>query len=299
MSSATTSTTATSNTQNLANVLGRVGDITLSNVLNGTGQSADVGLLVKSMASAILGIAESNVTGSGTPATDAQNISTFLSNVAAAVAAFCAFLDYDDNGVVQLVTKDANGNVVIGNDILAMEKDFNGVTSAFKNQGNIGTTVLAVLSSITMYLTSPHITTEEANFAAFKTACGNVYTSYAPIKSIDHTQYFQENAADIMSFIITLCVIAIPTIELANQKIAAINAAKANNQVIDPASLTITNAVISQAVTATYGVNLGFILSTITDVVTVFVKLFNASGAGTKIANFFKTKLCCCCVKSS
>ena len=122
-----------------------------------------------------------------------------------------------------------------------------------------------------------------------------MYTSYGPIKSVDHTQYFKENAADIMSFIITLCVISIPVIELANQKIAAINAMKNDGSVVDPSTVQITNQMISQAVRTMYGLNLEFILATIEGVVGVFVKTLVASGAGAKIATWIKSKCCCCC----
>lgn len=282
------------NTQKFTDILGRVGDMTLNNIINATGKGTDAGLLVKSLAGTILGLSDSSIKRNNVIETnDSKNVNIFLNNVARAVAAFCAFLDYDADGEVQLVKRDASGKVIIGDDIAAMEKDFDAISSSFKNQGDVGATILAILSSIAIYFSGTHFTTEKEDFVSFKSACEDVYTSYVPIKSMDHAQFFKENVADIMTFIIALCIISIPTIELVNQKIAAINTAKVEGTMIDPIDITVTNSMVSQAVKTMYGLNMEFILAAITNVVDVFVKTMIVTGTGSKLANFLKRKCCC------
>ena len=286
----------TPNVQNFNIVISRVGDITLSNIINASGKNADAELLVVQMAQTILGLTinTTNVTVKGLTDIDKQNITLFLNSVATAITSFLSFLDYDGNGQVELVSKDTNGNIVVGSDIITMEKDFEAIGSAFKNQGSVGATVLAILSSLTMYFTSQHFTTEEEKFLAFKTACQNVYTQYLPIKSIDHVHFFQDNIKDIMTFIITLCVISIPTIELANQQIASINALKTADKPVDLSTIQITNKMISDGITKMYGTNLSFIMTAIGQVVTVFTVLVAPTGC---LGGLFERIGSCCSKK--
>lgn len=276
------STANTTDVQKLNTTIASIGDITLKNILSATGNSADVGLLVKSIVSTLLDIAKTATTDTSTEtstetstSSDTQSIVGFLDSIVSAVASFMSFLDYDGDGSVSIVKRDADNNVVVGDDIIALEKDLNNVESAFKNQGDLSTTILAVLSSLLIYFTNKNVIAEEKKFNAFHDACKNVVNAYGPVKSAKLAQLFKDEIQDIISFVVTLCIIVIPTVELANQKIAAINKSTSEGKTIDPSTVTITNDMINKSVTSLYGANLTYIVASVKNIVGVFVKTFN------------------------
>jgi hypothetical protein len=260
------------NIPNINAVISNISDITLKNILGETGSGADISILVKSITSSLLGVSVIEPTISST---DSENIKVFLNAIASAATAFMDFLDYDGDGSVNLVKRDADNNIIMGDDIIAIEKDFNNIKSSFKNHGDIGTTLLAILTSLTIYFTNKNNIAEEKKFTKFYSACKEICNVYGPIKSLNTKQLFKDNAQDIVTFVIMLCIIIIPTIELANQKIAAIKTSTAEGKPIDPADIKITNVMINQAVIVMYGSNLTYILSSVNSVVGVFVRMFN------------------------
>ena len=300
--------------QSLNNIIGRIQPITLHDVIrhlsiDNSSTKVDIGLLVSSMIRGVLftqpispkpkalkilgkvNIINDSSTDSKNIEHDSKNIDIFLSNVVIAVIAFFDILDYNDDGVVQLIVNDDNGHIIIGADIIAMRTDIDNVKSIFKNHNKIGTTVASIMN---LYH-SNHITAETDKFIAFKTACGNAYTSFASINANANANslIFQEMSKDIMTFIIAFCIISIPVIELANKQITNNKFAKATGQIIAPTELIINNMQISHAVTTMYGTHLEVIVKLITGVGEVFVKMFSVSKNTSSFVNYIKTKFCC------
>jgi hypothetical protein len=272
-----------------SSMLDRIGDITVSNVIDvvndekGTRKVLNVRSLVKSLVTDILALTD--VSDIKTDPDDVAKVKGFLNNIASAVEKFCDFLDYDGDGKVELVQRNEKGEIVVGEDIELMEKDVDTVKSAFKNRGDVATTLLAIVSTLFMYFTGARFTSTKDDFLNFKTACENAYASYNLIKSIDHSKFLKENSKDMMRFIVMMCVLVVPIIDLVSHKITEINK-----------DSDTTNGVVSQAdihkiVKETYGLNLEFILKAVNNLVDIFLKGLHTKGK--QFLAFLKKKCCC------
>jgi hypothetical protein len=272
------------NIQKLINGLGRIGDINLSNTLNANGNKVDVESLMKSLANTILRLDEIAFKESD----NVKNIENFLDSVTKAVVAFCAFLDNDDNEKKQYDKKDPDDDLVVYDNLAAMEKDFESIVTSFKTNGNVDVSVLAVLSNIVIYFSGTRFTIDKADYDSFKSACDDAYMAYKSIKIVGRTQNFNRNTMDIMSFIITLCIITIPTISLAKQKVDLIIDSKKEGIFVEPSIVMLTGPMVAQSVQNMYGSKLEYILASITDVVGVFVKKTSQKNKGSIFSNCFK-----------
>ncbi|VBB18035.1 hypothetical protein YASMINEVIRUS_498 [Yasminevirus sp. GU-2018] len=277
---------------NFVAVLDKVGDLTLSSVWDeantekGKKRVLNLKLLIKSIASGILALSGAGVK---IDAEDLAKVNDFLNNLATSVEKFCNFLDYDGDGVVELVDRNEKGEVVEGEDIKLMIEDGKKVTSTFKKQGDIQTTVFAVISSLLTYFTSEHITQTKDDFVEFKDACETTYNSMKLIKEVDHNKFFAENSKDLMKFIVTLCIVIVPVVDLVSFKISQIN----NSDDVDADKAVLSKEDIKKAVLGMYGVNLEFVLSTVESLITVFLKSFESSATGKKFIAYMRSKCCC------
>jgi hypothetical protein len=220
---------------------------------------------------------------------DAGKISSFLDSTAHAVDTFCDFLDYDRDGVVELIAKDQEGKISEGQDVEALLNDVSPITSAFRNKGDLSITTIGVLSSLAIYFTSDSFSHSKDDFIVFKSACEDAYRAYAQILSIDHKKFFEENSSDMMKFIINLCVVIVPIFDLLGKKIAALNSGAIQSDMV------ITSEDIKKAFTEMYGTNVEFILNLVDRLTNIFLKTLTATSTGKKILNLFKCRCCTCC----
>jgi len=271
------------NIQKLIDGLCRISDINLSNILNANDNKVGVESLMKSLANTVLRLDKIAFKESD----NAKNIENFLDSVTKAVVAFCAFLDNDNNEKTQHDKKDPDDDLVIYDNLATMEKDFESIVTSFKNNRNVDMSVLAVLSNIVIYFSGTRFTIDKADYGSFKSACDDAYTAYKTIKTVGRTQNFNGNSMDIMSFIITLCIITIPTISLAKQKVDLIIDSKKEGIFVDPSIVMLTGPMIAQSVQNMYGSKLEYILASITDVVSVFLKKTSQKNKGSIFSNCF------------
>ena len=217
---------------------------------------------------------------------DKISLNNFINSISDSVIAFCKFLDYDGDGVVELVRRDSHGEMTYGDDIDLLLKDVSIIANSTKNTNN-ATVVFSVLSAIMVFFQNEHILDSKNDFIDFKNRCVATYDTFKLVKNINHIKIFEEKADDIMSFVMILCIVILPLMELANQKIEKINNDIANNNLPNEVTFTLTREEMSLAVTNMYGINLDYILLIINNLVALFIKGIKASG-------FFK-KICCCC----
>jgi hypothetical protein len=286
----------------------KIGDVILNNVWDEindgakTKKTLNMQLLVRSMVCSIAGLAGdpmgNNVTGY-TPE-QKNKINSFLTNISSAITSFHDLLDYDNDGVVELVERDADGKVIIGDDIQLMIDDMKKIGESSKGKDGVHNNIMAVISSMYIYFTGENYNESLEDFNTFKIKCEETYNSFNDIKDIDHSKIFSEKKDDIMSFIITLCIISVTVVNITANKIAQINAIEEDSEsVTDPANFIITNEYINASIVNVYGFNLDFILKAVDNLVIVFVKNIELKNTGQKIKNFFRKCACCCCKSST
>jgi hypothetical protein len=224
---------------------------------------------------------------------DLNKINKFFGDLVLTVEKFCKFLDYDNDGRVELIGQDKNGKIIVGEDIELIVADIKYLSSAVNNnnlnKGSAPLAILATLSALTIYLSNDNYLNAKDDYEQFKEACGKTYNSFKLFKEINHSKQAKEsiknNIDNIISFVIIFCIISIPIIDLVSKKA---NDIKSGEKVI------ITKEMIQLAIINMYGLDLDFITKSIEGLVKVFGNTLAVSGCGSKLSQFFKKKCCCC-----
>ena len=92
-----------------------------------------------------------------------------------------------------------------------------------------------------------------------------------------------------MKFIITLCIVIVPVVDIVALKIAQINSSDG----VDAEKAVLSKEDIKKVVLGMYGMNLEFVLSSVESLITVFLKSFESSAKGKKFIAYMKSKSCC------
>ena len=195
----------------------------------------------------------------------------------------CLLLDYDGDGIVELIKKDSKNNIVAGEDIEKLLKDTNDIKTLFKDQRTEALTVMVVMSNLIVYFSDPKFKQLKTEINDFRISCIKAHDSFLLIKNIEYNKFINTDSNSIIKFIITLCVISIPIIELVNKK----NLEENKEQVI------ITNDMINESIRDIYGMDFKLILSIIDNLVNIIVKTFILSGITSKITGCFKKIFTC------
>lgn len=258
-----------------SDIVNRIDTVSLKDVVGA--DAVNIEKLVTSMVKSVLALSFDNVKISDN---DKNNINVFLNNIADSVTKFCNFLDYNNNGKVELIRKDSKGNITYGADISAVITDGESVINPIINGNkNIPVAIISTMTNVLKLLTNDNIVTAKNEYLLFKTSCETTYASFSLIKNVNHAKLFNENSDDIMRFIISLCVIIVPLVELVTEK-------HANGE------SSISSQDINVYVTKYYGSNISELLTVLESIVSAFVKIVSASSVGKRIKNFFKN-LCC------
>lgn len=268
----------TSTTQ-FTDIVKRIDNIQLSEVFGNN--AVNIKSLATSVSKSVLSLSTNGIKISEN---DKNNIMTFLNNISSSVSTFCDFLDYNNNGKVELIRRNSDGKIGYGADISAVIEDGKDIINPiFKGDKNVPVIIMSTMTNILSLLTNENIINAKNDYNAFKKSCEKTFASFSLIKNVDRAKLFSENADDIIRFIIVLCVVIAPLIELIEQK------HKKGESVISAKD-------ISSFVTEYYGSNIDDLLKMIENIVGAFVKIVGASSAGKKISKFFK---CLCCMSTS
>lgn len=276
-----------------SSILKNIGDIQYSDVLdNAKTKNGDICVLnldelIKSVAINILDISTASFNMNSD---DSKKINAFLDELVDAIKYFCNFLDYDGDGVVELVTKNSQNEIVEGDDIKLFLTEGKTATSLFKNHGNIQTTIFAFISGMVTYFTNKRVTQTLNDFDQFRQTCGRTYILMKEIKTISVSEFFNNKRSDIMKFIITLCIVIIPIIELMTKKIVSINASGSAN--INGNEFLSKNAIVTE-IKQMYGISIEIMLLQIESLVPIFIEIVEKNTFGKKILNYIKSKCCC------
>lgn len=307
----------TNNTlNNMSNIiLNKLTDVKIIDVVKPIDNNSDIKILNLNY---VVGITITNILDISTTNTNTNiNINTnndndktieiFINNMSIAVERFCKFLDYDGDGVIEIVKRNEKGEIIKGEDIEKIENDVNKFVSGFTNNNvntNVNKTVnktaiiypdpqkavIAALSSLAMYYTNDNISSSREDFAAFRDACLNSYASIINLKNVNYKNIIHNNAEDLMKFIITLCVILIPIIDALNNKI------KTEKNITD---IILTKEDMNKIVFNMYGLDIDFILISIDNLVKIFLDIYKASSkTKTYTKTYAKKYNLFCCIKS-
>jgi hypothetical protein len=164
--------------------ISKIGDINLTKMWNNDNNNKyipNIKLLTRYMICNILGINNDPNNNIIFNEKQINMINKFLDNTSDAITDFCDILDYDQDGIVELVKIDENGNKVKGDDIKLISeniKDIKNVVSPFKKNGSLYHTVIAILTNIYVYFTNDKFTETCDDFVNFRESCKIAYKSF-------------------------------------------------------------------------------------------------------------------------
>ena len=270
----------------ISTIISRIDNIILNDktcIISNDKRLINVEIIIKTIATSILKITTPLKVNGEINKNDADNIEKFLQSLADSVKNMCLLLDYDGDGIIELIKKDSKNNIVVGEDIEKLLKDTDDIKQVFKGAESPAMSLMVIFSSLIVYFSDPKFKQLKKEINYFRISCVNAHDSFLLIKNIEYNNFIDTDSNSIVKFIIILCVISIPIIELVNKKNN-----EQNNQ-----EQVITNDMINNSIHDMYGVDLKFILSIIDNLVTVIVKTFILFGLKNKINNCIKRLYCC------
>jgi hypothetical protein len=218
-------------------------------------------------------------------------LNDFLSNIALCVGVFMDFLDYDDDGVVELVKRE-NGKHVIGDDIQLIVDDMKKIGKPFKNTGETHNALFEALSNLYVYLTSDSFTETKDDVEAFKDAVIATHNSLKLVKNtkIDLKGIVLDKVDDIVFFIIMICMVTVASVESVSRKLVKIADSEKNKNDLKPEDLIFSDQEIRDAVKDKFSVKFDIILDIIQRIIKVFSESINYNSIRKKIKKY----LYCC-----
>jgi hypothetical protein len=122
------------------------------------------------------------------------------------------------------------------------------------------------------------------DFENFFASCKNVYVNFKPIQNINYSKILLNKEEEFIDFIIYLCVVSLPIIELCVDRLKPINIK----------SSIITKQEISDKIEQYYGSDgLTFVLVAVDKFVETFTKKYNISKNVRTFGNWITSKCCC------
>jgi hypothetical protein len=248
-------------------------------------------------------------------AADKSLIRNFVSDFNTTVGHFMDFLDYNDDNQVQLVNfEKKSGQIDIGEDLQGFLDDMKDI-GTFKPGATASDKVFSVLSKVFLYLLSDEYSESKEDIVNFNSSVKVTYASLKALKDINHNKVFDSRVDDMVSFIITFCVILIPVVEYVNLKLAELNRTAAqraddnddndNGEGVAAAveaamddvlaeQMVITNDELVGAIKEAYGDKLDDVLLLVNQLTKKMSKVVESSKW-----KKFKQKCCCCCGSSA
>jgi len=216
-------------------------------------------------------------------------INNVIDKLSLALEAFYEFLDYDNDGKVEIVEKTSDNKIIQGDDIKALLKDINDIKKTFddKNNKNIILVITATFAGMSVYFNSEKFTSTKDEFIQFKNACDETFNAIKQIKNINIKNkilFKSSNTSDIMALIINLCIISIPLISLITSKIKNTDSKE---------SIILSNDEIKSSISNMYGSDIDMIQLTVNNLSLTFGKIIDSAIKGSNSGSFF-SKLCCC-----
>jgi hypothetical protein len=241
-------------------ILSYLKDIELNGILNKLcgGQEDEYKILIKYLVNSIINVELFD------KLIENDNLIILRDKVGQNVRLFLNFLDFNNDGKVQLVVKnDIDDNYTFGNDVPMIIKDI--------DINQIDKQVTNILTSLILYMRSDEYIEANEKFSNFYESC-----------KITHN-YFKLNFKNILivsfdtiiSLVILLCIISIPILNLIKQRIELLNNSDAN--------IIITHDEIIDTINKMYGINVNCILLLVHTIVEAFVELNNKTKLLSKV----------------
>lgn len=251
---------------------------------------------------------------------DKMKIESFKEACSSTCDIFWDILNYNDNYLddakthpnIEIIQKTPDGKIKIGADLQAALDDVQSAVNIGIDEGlqlqkiitdvkdntnatmviNTAAHLFNLLTKVSVYfdvIVNPDIETHYgetiADFENFFAACKNVYDRFNLVKHINHTKLFTGKEEEIIDFVIYLCIISIPVIELCVDRLKNTN----------ESSLIISKDELKTKIEQYYGKGgLTFVLVAVDKFVETFTKKYNLGKKVKAVGNWF-TKRCCCC----
>ena len=255
-------------------------------------------------------------------AEDKDKIDSFKESCSNTCDIFWDILNYNDNYLddaktcpnIEIIEKTSDGKIIIGADLKAVLEDvqlaidtavtegnqLQDVITDVKDDTNIGTVInvsthiFNLLTKVSLYfdvIVNPDVETHYgetiADFENFFASCKNVYDRFSVVKNINHSKLMTGKEEEIIDFIMYLCIISLPIIELCVDKLKNSN---------DKSSLVVTKQELNNKIELYYGKGgLTFVLAAVDKFVETFTKKYNIGKKVKSVGNWFAEKCCCCC----
>lgn len=243
----------------------------------------------------------SNVFGSLVDIKDIDVYTKFINSASNAVEKFYDFLDYDNDGVVELVRCDEKGKITDGEDIELMINDVKSVLYSYNITESFSKNVIVVLAQLTAYISNENVIKSRQEFKEFKEECVNAYDAYKQLNMVDYKKLVN-NAGNMITFIMNACIILLPIVDMAIKRITISDTyltkeTTTTNKYVTR-NLIITKDDIKKASDNMYGCNIEYILAIVDNLVTTISASIAKSDKVISLFKQFKLK-CCCCVDSN
>lgn len=281
----------------------KIDDIILTNVWNKSQDenkikyTLNIVSLIRSLICNILGLIGDPIknNGIGYSTEEKQIIDSFLLHSSNAVSLFCDILDYDQDSVIELVKKDANGKIVNGEDVELIINDLKTISSAFKSTDSAHHAIASTLTNMYMYFSDKRFVGTHDKFIEFRRSCKYAFDSFNRVKQVKHVKVISNKEDDLIKLIVVICILSVPIIDLVTKKISHINISKhAGTIELSPDECIVSKNDINKAVTDMYGTHLDFIMKCVDNLVLCLIKYIKTNGIGKKIKKIFSS-LCSCC----
>lgn len=245
---------------------------------------------------------------------------------------FWDILNYNDNYLdgerkqpnVELIEITKDGKVVIGADIKAVLEDVQiavdtvtdevgKIDDAVKDAKdetnvitvvNVASQIFQLLSRVSVYfgtIVNPNDDTRYGetieDFENFFAACKIAYDRFLAIKDIDHSKLFDEKEEEIVDFIIYICVVSLPVIDLCIERTKPlVNSSVEELNKLGPNAFIVTKADLQERIEKYYGKDgFTYILVAIDNFVDTFVAKYELKKKAGHARVWLKKHCCCCC----
>ncbi len=244
----------------------------------------------------------SNIFGSLVDIKDLDIYTKFINSACNAVEKFYDFLDYNNDGVVELVRCDEKGKITEGEDIELMINDVKSVLYSYNITESFSKNVIVVLAQLTAYIKNENVIKSRQEFKDFNAECVNAYDAYKQLNMNGYKKKLVNNAGNMTMFIMNACIVLLPIVDMAKKRIAIYDTYLTKETTMTKShatrNLIITKDDIKKASDNMYGCNIEYILATVDNLVNTISASITKSDKVISLFKKFKLK-CCCCVDSN
>jgi hypothetical protein len=252
-------------------ILSHLHDIVLNDIINKNGDecSININLLIESIVN--LEMFE-NLTQNDT----VNNLRRRLSQTA---KLFLEFLDFNNDGKVEIIVKNDDNEYEFGNDVPAF------INMKDRDVKQLDSQIMYVLTNLITYFNNNKYNEINQKFHKFYESCKTTNDFF----KLNYKTIIANEFDEIISLVITLCIISVPIIDLMQQRVVVFKNHFNDNSDMN---VVVTRDDMKNAVVNTYGENIQCIMLLINNIVDQVINFNNVSGCLNKFKKMFTCGSC-------